>query len=254
MINFYSRSTRRALTKILISDEFSPCTGCLAGCSQCRDCIHCIDHPDEEGCDKCQHCEPCIGCAACVSGDCPAYEKCTDCTLCMPCLKDRNLPGCDKVSSRSPTQFLENYFSVLIVPLVQKLLDVSTIQPPTQNMYLAWMPSPNWTTIFRCRVGWSWLIYLHWESDTLIQVSYHTQTAFATKWGRNKHSLEIGPESRYAINESLIKSYAINESLNSCYCGSELVLKGKRGRVFPVVIWPAFRMGQYSANDHPPNK
>ena len=25
----------------------------------------------------------------------------------------------------------------------------------------------------------------------------------------------------------------------------------KRGRVFPMVIWPAFRMGQYSANDHP---
>merc|ERR1719370_1821534 len=34
-----------------IKDEFSPCTGCLAGCSQCRDCIHCIDHPEDEGCD-----------------------------------------------------------------------------------------------------------------------------------------------------------------------------------------------------------
>ena len=26
---------------------------------------------------------------------------------------------------------------------------------------------------------------------------------------------------------------------------------GKRGRVFPMVILPAFRMGQYSVNDHP---
>lgn len=85
-----------------IKDEFSPCTGCLAGCSQCRDCIHCIDHPEEEGCDKCQPCEPCIGCAACVRGDCPAYEKCTDCTLCMPCLKDGNLPGCDKCGECAP--------------------------------------------------------------------------------------------------------------------------------------------------------
>ena len=25
----------------------------------------------------------------------------------------------------------------------------------------------------------------------------------------------------------------------------------KRGCVFPMVIWPAFRMGQYRANDHP---
>ena len=134
----------------LISDEFSPCTGCLAGCSQCRDCIHCIDHPEDEGCDKCRHCEPCVGCAACVSGDCPAYGKCTDCTLCMPCLKDRNLPGCDKVSSCWPAQTLAKYFSVQNVPLVQKLLDVSTIQPPTQNMYSAWMLSLNWTTVFKC--------------------------------------------------------------------------------------------------------
>ena len=36
--------------------------------------------------------------------------------------------------------------------------------------------------LFRIRVvhvGWSGLIYLQRESDTLIQVSYHTQTAFA---------------------------------------------------------------------------
>ena len=95
----------------IFSDEFSPCTECLAGCSQCRDCIHCIDHPEEDGCDKCQHCEPCIGCAACVSGDCPVYSKCTDCTLCMPCLKDPNLPGCDKVSFKTqswPTEFSKN--------------------------------------------------------------------------------------------------------------------------------------------------
>ena len=25
----------------------------------------------------------------------------------------------------------------------------------------------------------------------------------------------------------------------------------KRGCVFPMVIWPAFRMGQYRVNDHP---
>ena len=36
--------------------------------------------------------------------------------------------------------------------------------------------------LFRIRVvhvGWSSLIYRQRESDTLIQVSYHTQTAFA---------------------------------------------------------------------------
>ena len=26
---------------------------------------------------------------------------------------------------------------------------------------------------------------------------------------------------------------------------------GKREYVFPMVIWPAFRIGQYRANDHP---
>ena len=31
------------------------------------------------------------------------------------------------------------------------------------------------------RVDWSWLIYLQRESKSLIQVSYHTQTAFATQ-------------------------------------------------------------------------
>ena len=34
----------------------------------------------------------------------------------------------------------------------------------------------------------SWLIYLQRENDTLIQVSYHTQTAFATQKRAPKHS------------------------------------------------------------------
>ena len=32
---------------------------------------------------------------------------------------------------------------------------------------------------------------------------YHTQTAFATKWGHHKHFLEIGPESRYLFCRDL---------------------------------------------------
>ena len=57
--------------------------------------------------------------------------------------------------------------------------------------YLFW----SWVV----RVGRSWLIYLQRESDLLIRFSYHTQKVFATLWGRQKHSLEIGPESRYII-------------------------------------------------------
>ena len=138
-VNFRWFSIKRPLRVVKIfSDEFSPCTECLAGCSQCRDCIHCIDHPDEEGCDKCQHCEPCIGCAACVSGDCPVYSKCTDCTLCMPCLKDPNLPGCDKVSFKAEALNLFNKpFSVANVPHAQRQLDAPTKLPPTQNMFSA---------------------------------------------------------------------------------------------------------------------
>ena len=35
--------------------------------------------------------------------------------------------------------------------------------------------------IWVVHVGWSRLIYLQRKSDTLIQVSYHTQKAFATE-------------------------------------------------------------------------
>ena len=36
-------------------------------------------------------------------------------------------------------------------------------------------------------------------------------------------------------------------------CILDILLRAKRGRVFPTVIWPANRMGQYRVNDHPYN-
>ena len=36
--------------------------------------------------------------------------------------------------------------------------------------------------------------FLFFGKNTLTQVSYHSETAFATKWGRQNDYLEIGPE------------------------------------------------------------
>ena len=39
--------------------------------------------------------------------------------------------------------------------------------------------------------------FLFFGKNTLTQVSYHSKTTFATKWGRQNHYLEIGSESFY---------------------------------------------------------
>ena len=58
---------------------------------------------------------------------------------------------------------------VSICALVRRIFDVEF----SITDYLFWIRVVH--------VGWSWLIYLPRESDTLIQVSYHTQTAWATQ-------------------------------------------------------------------------
>ena len=64
------------------------------------------------------------------------------------------------------------------------------------------------------------------------------------------------------IQLKLIKNQLISASLFSLLGESRTVFNhvtsymlifpfNKRGCVFPMVIWPAFRMGQYRVNDHP---
>ena len=45
--------------------------------------------------------------------------------------------------------------------------------------------------------------FLFFGKNTLTQVSYHSKTTFVTKWGRQNHFLEIGPESFYNYLQSL---------------------------------------------------
>ena len=71
---------------------------------------------------------------------------------------------------------------------------------------------------------------------------------------------EIQPNRQYFVLKSFCRLNLKQNrtSLNIVGVLFEIHLKGtihqsphKRGCVFPMVIWPAFRMGQYRVNDHP---
>ena len=58
-------------------------------------------------------------------------------------------------------------------------------------------------------------------------------------------------ETNESIFQIIIKTGA-DDDMNAILAQEPILTNcGKRGCVFPTVIWPAFRTGQYRVNDHP---
>ena len=79
-------------------------------------------------------------------------------------------------------------FSKFNIRLVRRILDA-------ELLIRSCLFETQWS-----RTCQKWLIFSSPEKNTLTQVSYHSKTTFATKWGRQNHYLEIGTESFYILS------------------------------------------------------